>query len=262
MLGAIIGDIVGSRFEWNNIKTKEFEFFTQECTVTDDSIMSLAVAKALLESGKELYKLSKIAVSCLQEIGRPYHNCGYGGMFYDWMYSDDPHPYNSFGNGAAMRVSACGYAAESMEEAIGLSHAVTEITHNHPEGIKGAEATVAALYMAKSGSNILEIRDYINKHYYPMNFTLESIRKAYRFDVTCQGTVPQAIMAFLESSDFEDAIRNAISIGGDSDTLAAITGGIAAAYYGIPSGIRKQALAFLDKRLFEILNEFENVYLP
>lgn len=261
MLGAIIGDIVGSRFEWNNIKTKEFDFFTKECTVTDDSIMSLAVAKALLESEKELDKLSQIAASCLQKIGRPYHNCGYGGMFYYWMYSEAPEPYNSFGNGAAMRVSACGYAAESMEEAIELSRAVTEITHNHPEGIKGAEATAVALYMAKSGNNILEIRDYINKHYYPMNFTLESIRKTYRFDVTCQGTVPQAIMAFLESNDFEDAIRNAISIGGDSDTLAAITGGIAAAYYGIPSDIRKQALTFLDKRLTTILNEFENVYL-
>ncbi len=262
MLGAIIGDIVGSRFEWNNIKTKEFEFFTQECTVTDDSIVSLAVAKALLESGKDLDKLSEITVGCLQEIGRPYHNCGYGGMFYEWMYSDAPQPYNSFGNGAAMRVSACGYAAESLEEAIKLSRAVTEITHNHPEGIKGAGATVAALYMAKSGSNISEIRDYINTHYYPMNFTLESIRDNYRFDVTCQGTVPQAITAFLESSDFEDAIRNAISIGGDSDTLAAITGGIAGAYYGIPADVRNQAISFLDKRLMEILLEFENIYLP
>ena len=261
MLGAIIGDIVGSRFEWNNIKTKEFEFFAQECTVTDDSIMSLAVAKALLESGKEVDKLSKIAASCLQEIGRPYHNCGYGGMFYEWMYSDSLQPYNSFGNGAAMRVSACGYAAESLEEAVKLSRAVTEITHNHPEGIKGAEATAVALYMAKSGSNISEIRDYINDNYYPMNFTLESIRENYIFDVTCQGTVPQAITAFLESSDFEDAIRNAISIGGDSDTLAAITGGIAGAYYGIPSGIRREALNFLDERLLRILLEFENTYL-
>lgn len=261
MLGAIIGDIVGSRFEWNNIKTKAFDFFTQECTVTDDSIMSLAVAKALLESGKELDKLSEIVASCLQEVGRPYHNCGYGGMFYEWMYSDHPKPYNSFGNGAAMRVSACGFAAESLDEAIKLSRAVTEITHNHPEGIKGAEATVTALYMAKSGSNISEIRDYINANYYPMNFTLESIREKYRFDVTCQGTVPQAITAFLESSDFEDAIRNAISIGGDSDTLAAITGGIAGAYYGIPSDIRKQALSFLDSRLMKILLEFETVYL-
>lgn len=261
MLGPIIGDIVGSRFEWNNIKTKEFDFFTQECTVTDDSIMSLAVAKALLESGKELDKLSKIAASCLQEIGRPYHNCGYGGMFYEWMYSDHPQPYNSFGNGAAMRVSACGYAAESLEEAVKLSRAVTEITHNHPEGIKGAEATAVAVYMAKSGNNILKIRDHINKNYYPMDFALNDIRRSYQFDVTCQGTVPQAIMAFLESNDFEDAIRNAISIGGDSDTLAAITGGIAGTYYGIPAEIRKQALSFLDSCLMEILIEFETVYL-
>ena len=182
-------------------------------------------------------------------------------MLYEWMYSDDRQPYNSFGNGAAMRVSACGYAAESLEEAVKLSRAVTEITHNHPEGIKGAEATAAALYMAKSGSNISEIRDYINTHYYPMNFTLNDIRDSYQFDVTCQGTVPQAIMAFLESRDFEDATRNAISIGGDSDTLAAIAGGIAAAYYGIPSDVRKQALSFIDSRLMNILFEFESAYL-
>lgn len=262
MLGAIIGDIVGSRFEWNNIKTKEFDFFTQDCTVTDDSIMSLAVAKALLDSGKDSDKLSKIAASCLQEVGRPYHNCGYGGMFYRWMYADEPEPYSSFGNGAAMRVSACGLAAETLDEAIKLARVVTEITHNHPEGIKGAEATAVALYMAKSGSNILEIRDYINTHYYPMNFTLNDIRDSYQFDVTCQGTVPQAITAFLESCDFEDAIRNAISIGGDSDTLAAITGGIAGAYYGIPDYIRREALNFLDERLLRILLEFENVHLP
>ena len=262
MLGAIIGDVVGSRFEWNNNRSKKFDFFTYKCFPTDDSIMSLAIAKAILECKEDYSKLGECAVKYMQEVGRPYPHCGFGGMFYQWMYSDTPKPYNSFGNGAAMRVSACGFAANSLEEAIALSKAVTEVTHNHPEGIKGAEATTVAIYLAREGKSILEIRDYIDKHYYPMDFTLDGIRDTYTFNETCQETVPQAIMAFLESTDFEDAIRNAISIGGDSDTLAAITGGIAEAYYGIPTDIRKHALTYLDERLLKILVEFENVYAP
>ncbi|MEC1695078.1 N-6 DNA methylase [Schinkia azotoformans] len=260
MLGAIIGDIVGSRFEWNNIKTKEFDFLTYKCFVTDDSVMSLAIAKAILDCKGNYNNLSKLAVSCMQEIGRPYSDCGYGDMFREWMYSDDPQPYNSYGCGAAMRVSACGFAASTLKEVKLLSRKVTEVTHNHPEGIKGAEATAVAIYLAKKGKNILEIRDYINDHYYPMDFTLDSIRNTYEFNETCQETVPQAIMAFLESTSFEDAIRNAISIGGDSDTIAAITGGIAEAYYGIPTDTRKHALTFLDERLLKILVDFENQY--
>ena len=259
MLGAIIGDIVGSRFEWHNIKTKQFDFLTHSCFFTDDSVMSLAIAKAILDS-KELTQLETNAVLCMQEIGRHYPNCGYGGSFYKWIFSSNPKPYNSYGNGAAMRISACGFAATSLEEAITMSKAVTEVTHNHPEGLKGAEATTVALYMARTGSSILEIRDYIDKHYYPMNFTLDGIRDNYQFNETCQNTVPQALMAFFESTSFEDAIRNAISIGGDSDTLAAITGGIAEAYYGIPEAIRKHALTFLDERLLGILNAFEARY--
>lgn len=262
MLGAIIGDIVGSRFEWNNIKAKEFDFLTFNCFVTDDSIMSLAVAKAILGSGKDLNKLSKLAVNCMQEVGRSYPNCGYGRMFSEWICSENPQPYNSFGNGAAMRVSACGDAAETLEEAIQLSRAVTIVSHNHCEGLKGAEATAVAIFMAHEGKSILDIRDYINDNYYPMNFTLDGIRDEYEFDVTCQGTVPQAIMAFLESRGFEDAIRNAISLGGDSDTLAAITGSIAEAYYGIPTDIRKHALTYLDEPLMKILVDFENKYSP
>lgn len=262
MLGAIIGDIVGSRFERNNIKTKEFDFLTCRCSITDDSIMSLAVAKAILASDGDYNKLGALAVRCMQEVGRPYPDCGYGGMFITWMYADQPQPYNSFGNGAAMRVSACGFAASTIEEAKQLSKKVTEVTHNHPEGIKGAEATTVAIFLAKTGKNILEIRDYINDHYYPMNFTLDGIRDSYEFNGTCQGTVPQAIMSFLASTCFEDAIRNAISIGGDSDTLAAIAGGIAEAYYGIPVDIRKHALRYLDERLMKILVDFENKYPP
>lgn len=260
MLGAIIGDIVGSRFEWNNNRSKQFDFLTYKCSVTDDSIMSLAIAKALLESKAVYSDLSENAVKYMQGIGRHYPNCGYGGRFRDWVHSDNPKPYGSYGNGSAMRVSACGFVANSLEEVKQLSKAVTEVTHNHPEGLKGAEATAVAIFLARSGKNILEIRDYITKNYYPLNFTLDGIRDSYEFNESCQDTVPQALEAFFESKDFEDAIRNAISIGGDSDTLAAITGGIAEAYYGIPTEIRKHALTFLDERLLKILIAFENKY--
>mgnify|MGYP000389426630 FL=1 len=262
MLGAIIGDIVGSRFEWNNHRDKDFELFTNGCFPTDDSIMSLAIAKAIIVSKPDFSDLSDNAVKCMQSIGRNYPDCGYGGRFYGWMFSDDPRPYNSYGNGSAMRVSAAGFVARSLEEAKLLSKLVTEVTHNHPEGIKGAEATAVAIYMAKTGSSIFEIKDYINENYYPMNFTLDEIRDTYRFNETCQDTIPQALQAFFESSGFEDAIRNAISIGGDSDTLAAICGSVAEAYYGIPDDIRKQALTFLDKDLLKLLTLFESKYTP
>lgn len=262
MIGAIIGDIVGSRFEWNNIKSKDFEFLTYKCFPTDDSIMTLALAQAVLVSKPDHSDLSKNAVECMQSVGRNYPDCGYGGGFRKWMFSDDPKPYNSYGNGAAMRVSAAGFAANSIEDAKELSRKITEVTHNHPEGIKGAEATAVAIYMAKTGSSLLEIRDYIDKNYYPMNFTLDGIRATYKFNETCQDTVPQALMAFFESTDFEDAIRNAISIGGDSDTLAAICGGVAEAYYGVPAEIRKHALTFLDQQLLKILTAFENKFPP
>ena len=258
MLGAIIGDIAGSRFEWHNHKSKEFELLTHVggCKPTDDTIMSLAIAQALLESDAQGC-LSDRAVRNMQKLGRKYPGAGYGGFFRRWLYSGNPQNYNSFGNGAAMRVSACGYVAKSSEEAKSLSHDVTCITHNHPEGLKGAEAVAVAIYLARTGKSILEIRDYITHNYYDINFTLDNIRETYSFDETCQGTVPQAIEAFFESVSFEDAIRNAISIGGDSDTIAAITGSIAEAYYGIPADLRNLALTFLDETLLSILNAFE-----
>ncbi len=262
MLGAIIGDLVGSRFERNNYKRKDFEFLTYQCFFTDDSVMSLAVAQAIMECGSNYHDLSDRTVECMRRIGRIYPNCGYGSSFYHWLYSDDPKPYNSYGNGAAMRVSAAGFAAKDMEEVKILSKKVTEITHNHPEGLKGAEATAVAVYLARTGSNILEIRDMIQKHYYSLDFTLDEIRSVYEFHAACQDSVPQAMAAFFESENFEDAIRNAISIGGDGDTIVAITGGIAEAYYGIPTEIRRHALTFLDKELLKILIDFENRFPP
>jgi len=260
MLGAIIGDIVGSRFEWNNNKTKHFELLNDKCFFTDDTVMTFAIAKAILHSKSDYSDLSSLSIKYMQEVGRNYPSCGYGGSFGLWVFSNNPKPYNSFGNGAAMRVSPVGFVAKSLDQAISLSKKVTEVTHNHPEGIKGAEATAVAIYLARNGYNINDIKNYIDKHYYKMNFTLDEIRDTYKFNETCQDTVPQAIMAFLESTSFEDAIRNAISIGGDSDTLAAITGGIAEACYGIPKEIRNKALTYLDKRLLNILLDFENKY--
>ena len=259
MLGAIIGDIAGSRFEWDRIKTKEFDFLTQigGCEFTDDSVMTAAIAKAILDCNGDYSDLGNKAVYYMQNLGKQYPNAGYGGKFRHWITASNPQPYNSYGNGSAMRVSPCAYAANTLDEAIDLSKTVTEVTHNHPEGIKGAEATTVAIFLALHGKSILEIRDYIDKHYYPMNFTLDSIRDSYTFNESCQETVPQAIMAFLEATSYEDAVRNAVSLGGDSDTLAAITGSIAEAYYGIPAEIRKLGFTFLDAEIASTVNRFE-----
>lgn len=257
MIGAMIGDIVGSRFEWHNIKTKEFDFFTSRCHPTDDSIMTLAVAQAILNSDGDLTALEDEAVSCMQTLGRRYPRAGYGGRFHRWLFMDQPQPYNSYGNGSAMRVSPCGFAAKSLEEAIALADAVTKVTHDHPEGMKGAEATAAAIFLARSGKTKQEIREHIEQNYYKIDFTLDEIRPTYTFDVSCQGSVPQALEAFFESTSFEDAIRNAISIGGDSDTIAAITGGIAEAYYGVPEQLREQAMKYLDETMKETVHVFE-----
>ena len=261
MLGAIVGDIVGSRFDRNNIKTKNYGLFASACHPTDDTVMSLAIAQALLDARPDYKNLEQCAIANMQRLGRQYRHVGYGGMFWRWLDSDKPKPYDSYGNGSAMRVSPCGFAARSLEEALALSDAVTRPTHGHPEGIKGARATAAAIYLARSGKNLLEIRQHIVAHYYPLDFTLDAIRDDYKFDVTCQGSVPQALVAFLESTSFEDAIRCAISIGGDSDTIAAITGPIAQAHYGIDDWIRERALEYLDDTQRGILLAFEAAYM-
>lgn len=247
VLGAIIGDIVGSVYEFNEIKTKDSPLFSEHCCPTDDSIMTLAIASALVECEKDYSKLADETIKQMQRWGMRYPKAGYGSMFSDWLRTNDPQPYNSFGNGSAMRVSPVAYVAKSIEEVKELSRIVTSVTHNHPEGIKGAEATAVATYMALHGSKKEEIFTVIDNEYYPMNFTLDEIRADYEFNETCQETVPQALKAFFEATDFEDAIRNAVSIGGDSDTIAAITGAVAGAYYGVPLHIEHKALKYLDK---------------
>ena len=261
MIGAIIGDIVGSRFEWHNIKTKDFELFHGRCHPTDDSVMTLAIAKAVLEYKQGKGDLSELAIKYMQELGNRYPHAGYGKSFKGWLFADNPQPYNSCGNGSAMRVSPCGFAAETMEEVIAMSEAVTKVTHNHPEGMKGAKAVALAVYLAMQHCIMPEIKEILNG-YYKVDFTLDDIRADYKFDSSCQGTLPVALAAFYESKNFEDAIRNAISIGGDSDTIAAITGAIAEAYYGVPDNLRTSAVKFLYPDELEILNSFENIYIP
>jgi len=275
MLGAIIGDVVGSVYEWNNIKTKDFELFKPNCVFTDDTVMTVAVAKALLVTceqpihsyDKERIFLKEELVKQMQDFGNRYPHHGYGGMFVQWLDTENPKPYNSFGNGSAMRVSACGYIAITMGEALELAKISAEVTHNHPEGIKGAQATAAAIFLAKFKRSKEEIKNYIEKNFYTLDKTLDEIRPDYCFNETCQQTVPQAIQAFLESNSFEDAIRNAISLGGDSDTLAAITGSIAWAYYRdfvFPldtelQNYRQQVYKYLPQEFIDIWEELEKL---
>lgn len=281
MLGAIIGDIVGSVYEWNNSKTKEFPLFSEDCYFTDDTVMTVATADALMNGGK-----ADNFINAYKKWGRLYPEAGYGGRFSNWVHSDDRKPYNSWGNGSAMRVSPCAwlmdcgyYARTGMWPVNGRDRAKlsAEVTHNHPEGIKGALAVTDAIFMCRfyvggygddQGNPInerytlqqykVQIQEHIEQEYgYDFSKTLAEIRPIYKFNDSCQETVPQAITAFLESTNFEDAIRNAISLGGDSDTLAAITGSIAEAAYGVPNEIKGKALLFLDKPLTDVYKRWE-----
>ena len=255
MLGAIIGDIVGSIYEWRNIKTKEFPLFGEKCVFTDDTVMTIAVAEGLMNGGKP-----DDFIDAMKRLGDLYPFVGYGERFEVWLFSDARKPYNSWGNGSAMRVSPVGWMFDSLEETDSTAEISAAVTHNHPEGIKGAQATAAAIFLARNGKPKSEIKTYIESKYgYDLNRTLDEIRPSYRFDESCQGTVPEAIIAFLESESFEDAIRNAISLGGDSDTLAAITGSIAEAAYGVPEEIKTKALSLLDSPLLEVYDRWQKI---
>ncbi len=270
MLGAIIGDIVGSRFEFkeDDNRRKNFAFFAPACCPTDDTFMTIAVAKALILAKGDLERLKAIVGDCMKEVARAHPHTGWGGRFYRWLFVDKPSlPYNSYGNGSAMRVSPVGWVAESEEEVVELSRAVTEITHNHPEGIKGAEAVAMGVYLARIGKDKEYIRKRLSEYYSELNdekFTIAKIYGHYGYDddgnwVTCQGSVPQALVAFLDSTDFEDAVRNAVYIGGDSDTIGAMAGAIAEAYYGIPLAMEMQATDYLSDDLKSIYYAFETI---
>ena len=259
MIGAIIGDIVGSRYEFNNHKDKKFKLFTPECFFTDDTVMTCAVAEALLTK-KDNETLQAASIRTMHEIGKKYPNCGYGHYFYNWIMDGKTEPYNSLGNGSGMRISPVAFAYNNTAEALDAAKAVTEVSHNHWEGIKGAQAVTEIMMMAKNKASFEDIRKMVNDKYYKLDFTCDEIRPTYEFNETCMGSVPQAIEAFLESESFEDAIRTAVSIGGDSDTIACMTGGMAEAYWGVPEKFRKQAVKYLDDRLYDIITRFEAKY--
>ena len=254
MIGAIAGDIIGSVYEFHDIKTEDFELFGPGCRFTDDTVMTVAVADSIL-TGKGY-------AAAFKEWGRLFPYAGYGGMFGHWLRSNDSVPYNSYGNGSAMRVSPVGFAFNSLDKVLEEAKKSAEVTHNHPEGIKGAQATAAAIFLARAGGTKKEIKDYIESTFnYDLSATLAEIRPDYRFDVTCQGSVPQAVIAFLESNSYEDAVRKAISLGGDTDTQACITGGIAQAYYKtIDDQIVKKVRALLDERLLKVVDSFSARY--
>ncbi len=269
--GALIGDMVGSVYEWHNIKTKEFPFWDKGCFATDDSIMTLAVVKALsdaVEGGTFDTKTDSEWVMAFQtamrEVGKPYPNCGYGGRFLGWMYSEHPKPYNSRGNGSAMRVSPVAWFARSLAECERLALLTALPTHNHPDGIAGAQATAGATFLALHGATKDEIKAYVER-FYRMDFTLDEIRPTYQFDVLCSGTVPYAVEAFLESTDFDDCIRNTVSIGGDTDTLCAVSGAIAEAFYGTPEQHYAAVVGRLQaagSNLYPILRKLDEINWP
>ena len=264
MYGAILGDIIGSPFEFDRgDKTKEFDLFTKGCDFTDDSVMTIAVGEALLAVGPEatVQEIEEAVVTNMQDWGKRYPYAGYGGRFKYWLREKNPKPYGSYGNGSAMRVSAAGWLYDSMERTREVARATANVTHNHPEGIKGAEATASAIYMARNESSKEEIKEYIEREFhYNLDRTLDEIRPGYHMDETCQRTVPEAIIAFLESKDFEDAIRNAVSLGGDTDTLGAITGSIAEAFYGISDVLIAECRSRIDEGLMtDILDEFDHI---
>ena len=258
MLGAIFGDIVGSVYEFNNTKREDFPLLSKWSHPSDDSMMTLAVARALMNTwGRSDDEIRAELVRSMQQIGRRYPNAGYGGSFARWLRDRNPRPYNSFGNGSAMRVSSVGWLYQTLEDTLHAAELTAEVTHNHPEGIKGAQAIAASVFLARAGASKEEIFVYAMKSYGSrMIRTLDEIRPDYHFDVSCQGSVPEAIIAFYESESYEDAIRKAVSIGGDSDTIACMAGAIAEAYYGMPGKLKKKALQILDSYCAGIAQQF------
>ena len=260
MYGTIVGDIIGCPFEFDRgDKTKDFKLFSRRSHFTDDSVMTLAVCEALLKVGQDatVKEIEDAVITSMQSWGRRYPHEGYGGYFRCWLTARHPEPYNSFGNGSAMRVSAAGWLYDSLEKTRVVAKATANVTHNHPEGIKGAESTASAIFMARNGSSKEEIKKYIeNEFHYDLNRTLDEIRPSFHMHETCQKTVPEAIIAFLEAKDFEDAIRNAVSLGGDTDTLGAITGSIAEAYFGIPEALRSECRNRINKDMRDVVDTF------
>ena len=263
MLGAIFGDIVGSHYEFDPTKNYDFQLLHTDSRPTDDTVMTLAVAKALMEHyADDDDTIRRAVVKEMQALGRKYHNAGYGGRFYHWLDEYEPKPYHSFGNGSGMRVSPVGWIYPNLNHTLRVAKLTAEVTHNHPEGIKGAQAIAGAMYLARTNHSKDFIKTWVaNTFHYDLDRKLDDIRPAYKFDVTCQGSVPEAITAFLEGNGFVDVIRKAVSIGGDSDTIACMAGAIAEAYYGVPEQVEKDAFARLTPDLSATVLKFRRFYL-
>ena len=261
MYGAILGDMIGAPYEFDRSKKKKnFKMFNRHVHYTDDSVMTLAVSEAIMLAGKNSDEatMKEQLVKSMQQWGRKYSHAGYGEMFYHWLYEENPQPYGSWGNGSAMRVSSVGWFFDSIERTREVARWTAEVTHNHPEGIKGAEATVSVIYLARTGKTKEEIRDYILREFeYDMSQTCDDIRPWYKFDVSCQGTVPVAMTAFFEGTDFEDVIRTAVSLGGDCDTLTCIAGAMAEALYDIPDSFTRECESRLPEEAVEVLHRFK-----
>lgn len=258
MYGAILGDIIGSPFEFDRGgKTKDFPLFSQYSVFTDDTVMTLAVAAALMEGG-DGETLRQNLIACMRSFGRAYPRAGYGLRFWRWLRAKNPQPYGSFGNGSAMRVSAVGWLYPDLETVRRMARLTAEVTHNHPEGIKGAEATASAIFLARTGSTKGEIRAYVEENFhYDLGRACDEIRPGYHHVESCQETVPEAITAFLEGESFEDVLRTAVSLGGDADTLTCIAGSIAEAYYGVPEDMKQECKNRLPEDLKKVLQKFE-----
>lgn len=257
-LGALVGDIIGSVYEFRNTKRTDFELFCNASTFTDDSVMTLAVAKWFLDD--ETHSPQQL-VQCMQELGRRYPYAGYGGRFRVWLSEDNPQPYNSWGNGSGMRVSPVGLYAKTIDEALSLAKVTASVSHNHPEGVKGAQAIAASVFLCKNGASKQEIKEYVESTFgYDLNRTIADIRPNYHFDVSCQGSVPEAIIAFLEGNSFEEVIRLGISLGGDSDTIGCMAGAIAACMYPIPMSITEKCNEILTDDLRKINAHFIKFY--
>ncbi len=259
MYGAILGDIVGSRFEFDRgNKSKDFELFTPECDFTDDTVMTVAVAEALMEAGNDADEATAKAhlVKSMKKWGKAYPNAGYGGRFISWVLSDDPEPYGSYGNGSAMRVSPAGWFYESLERTREVARWTAEVSHNHPEGVKGAESVAAIIFLARNGYDKAYIKDYVIKNFeYDLSRTCDEIRPYYHHVESCQETVPEAITAFLEGNDFEDVVRTAVSLGGDCDTLTDIAAAMGEAYYGMPEEMTAEVKKRLDLEMVTVMEK-------
>ena len=261
MYGAILGDIIGQPYEFDRgNKSKEFPLFAEIPCFTDDTVMTIAICDAIIKAGLDAdeNRMKTAMIVCMQLWGHSDPNAGYGGRFYQWLKNEEIDPYNSWGNGSAMRVASVGWFYDSLERTREVARWSAEVTHNHPEGVKGAEAPASVIWMARNGYSKEEIKEYVVKEFgYDLSRTCDEIRPTYHHVESCQETVPEAITAFLEGTSFEDVIRTAVSLGGDCDTLTDIAGGMAEAFYGVPEDLKAKCIEYTTPKIHEVMKKFD-----